>query len=356
MARANGDARNLCESCACLGGILFKEGDIEGARNYYREAHDASPGNPYPLGNYISCELLLNRDTSVLGHFRYAIGEAENICRRQIEVKANIPWAFYDLSCFALFRSDTDSALALMLAGAIRSLDSWMIRSAQSRPASWMEKGIELYGLEEYLRAVSLAADFREGGIGKEEDRPSTADRVLIVAGDCDEEHLVSPDVSEALLATLGSFRGIVVSGGTRSGVSRIVGEAQARNPSITSIGYLPGAAASLDGGAVVPDDRYTTLVRTDGTSFSIREALRYWRDLKERGIGIGQVRMIGIGGGPISGLEYRLALACGARVGLVDGSGSAARAFLDDAFLCEAAGSEALDGSRESLERFVNG
>jgi hypothetical protein len=55
------------------------------------------------------------------------------------------------------------------------------------------------------------------------------------------------------------------------------------------------------------------------------------WMDLVAAGINPSQVRLLGINGGAIAGFEYRLALALGAKVGVVEGSGREADVLLQD-------------------------
>jgi len=55
------------------------------------------------------------------------------------------------------------------------------------------------------------------------------------------------------------------------------------------------------------------------------------WLDLTTAGVPPSQVKIIGIGGGKISTLEYRLALALGAAVGVFPESHRAAEELLND-------------------------
>jgi len=64
---------------------------------------------------------------------------------------------------------------------------------------------------------------------------------------------------------------------------------------------------------------------------FSPLEPLQNWIDLVAAGIAPADVRLLGINGGPIAGAEYRIAVALGARVALLEKSGrEAAKIFTD--------------------------
>ena len=101
-----------------------------------------------------------------------------------------------------------------------------------------------------------------------------------------------------------------------------------AEDESFRAIGYLP---ASVPDDVRVDDERYAELRRTTGEDFSVAEPLQYWSDVVASGIGPADVRVLAIGGGRISAAEYRMALALGARVGAISGSGGSASELLRD-------------------------
>ena len=72
-------------------------------------------------------------------------------------------------------------------------------------------------------------------------------------------------------------------------------------------------------------DDRYRELRQTAGHDFDALGPLQYWTDIVASGIEPGQVKLVGIGGGAIAAVEYRMALALGAQVAIVEGSGRSA-------------------------------
>ena len=157
---------------------------------------------------------------------------------------------------------------------------------------------------------------------------PLRAPVVIVAGGTGPEAERHVPGYRRLVLEGLGDFSGTVISGGTRAGVSRIVGDLQdRRGAAITAIGYLPAWYS----GAVEIDARYRETRRTTGRTFSALEPLQYWEDLVASGIAPAEVRLVGIGGGAVSAAEYRIALALGARVGVVPASGGAAAAILGD-------------------------
>ncbi len=80
-------------------------------------------------------------------------------------------------------------------------------------------------------------------------------------------------------------------------------------------------------------DSRYSEFRITTGDDFSALETVQYWIDLVSSGIKPEEVKLLGINGGTIASAEFRLALALGATVGVIAGSGRAADELLLDPF-----------------------
>jgi hypothetical protein len=153
---------------------------------------------------------------------------------------------------------------------------------------------------------------------------PPIAGPVVIVAGGTD------PEV-EARMAAYGSllhgafegFRGTVIGGGTREGVSGLVGSLGAEfGEALHTIGYLPREISDEKATPDTDAKRYRELRYTAGRKFSPAEPLQNWTDLLASGIPPASVGVIGINGGTIAAAEYRIALALGATVGLIAESG----------------------------------
>jgi hypothetical protein len=151
---------------------------------------------------------------------------------------------------------------------------------------------------------------------------------VVIVAGATDtdfEPHV--PRYRRLLVDAFAGFVGTVISGGTKQGVAGIVGDVAAAHPSVRAIGYAP---TTLPPGTAT-DSRYAEVRRTPGDRFTAADPLRAWVDLFTAGIAAADVAVVGVGGGEIATTEYRIGLALGARVGLIEGSGPEVDAMLAD-------------------------
>lgn len=116
-------------------------------------------------------------------------------------------------------------------------------------------------------------------------------------------------------------------------------------------VGYAPRtlpADADLD-------ERYDEVRRTDARSFTPLEPLTYWADLLGGGVRPSQVKMIGIGGGRVAEAEYAIALALGATLGIIRGSGGAADEILSDAHWSSAKRLIPLRPDIETLRSFLH-
>jgi len=179
---------------------------------------------------------------------------------------------------------------------------------------------------------------------------------VVILAGDA------SPAVEEKMnpyLACLApafeGFGGTLISGGTTVGIPGMAGKMaetlRAGGGKACVVGYLP----RLPRPGAPPDRRYDEFCETEGTDFSPLEPLQYWVDLVSAGVPPAGVRLLGIGGGRIAAVEYRLALALGATVGVVESSGRSATALLQDPDWANAENLLCIPLDAMSLRAFVN-
>jgi len=152
-------------------------------------------------------------------------------------------------------------------------------------------------------------------------------EQVLIVAGGADPTMQNGIGAyKECLFEALEGFQGTLISGGTQTGVPGMIGEyskrcKEAGNKSFVTVSYLPQYLPS----DAQKDDRYDECYPLHcGRGFSAGEPLQNWIDLVAAGIKPSKVKVLGINGGRIAALEYRLALALGAQVGVVTASGRA--------------------------------
>jgi ppGpp synthetase/RelA/SpoT-type nucleotidyltranferase len=328
-----------------LAGSLRKEADPKRkalARLHYRDAHRLAPTDPYPLGNYIAEELQATGDQNVLDYLQAVIPPAMQRCEKQIDVQINLPWAYFDLGLFELYLQRPGYRYLHHYArGMVSSTQPWMLRTAHGPIEALAQRGLTLQGLGLLERLLNVAwwiktpagdrcpvekafppADARHPRLVRRKLR----EPVVVVAGWGDDEPMSEVPLLDALRTALEGFKGTLVSGGTATGVSGLVaGTAASRPADVTAVGYLPKARRAL------ADARCSIKRFTEGKDFSPLDPLAFYEDWAIDGGAPDALRLLGIGGGEIAACEYRIALALGVRVGLVEGSGGAADELLND-------------------------
>jgi ppGpp synthetase/RelA/SpoT-type nucleotidyltranferase len=120
-------------------------------------------------------------------------------------------------------------------------------------------------------------------------------------------------------------FNGTVISGGTKEGIPGLVGRikektSESRTIDFELLAYLP---EELPGDATISQG-YDHIYGTASKEFSALDILSSWTDIILSGIEPSEVILIGINGGEIADLEYRIALSLGAKVCLIAYSGRA--------------------------------
>jgi tetratricopeptide (TPR) repeat protein len=309
--------------------------DDEMSKDLYLQAYELDPTDPYPLGNYTELEVAEKKDISFLAMLKPSILGAIERSQDQIDVNMNLPWAYYDMAKFYLFLNRPEESLQLYTKAVQVSKSSWEIETSLrslERLVSVKDK-LQGYDMMRALLVIALYARKRNDDLIKGcrlDPKPIGKDLPLIVvAGGCD------PDIEDMmrgyrdfLYSTFKGFKGTIISGGTTSGVSGLVGEISKEfGDDITTIGYVPGSL-KVD---IELDNRYDDIRKTENDHFSYLEPLQYWMDIFYSGISPQDVKVLGINGGKIASFEYKLGLALGAKVGIIKNSQGEAEKIIND-------------------------
>jgi len=305
------------------------------ARELYRQAFEVDPSDPYPLGNYLEYELTYRQDTSLVQLIRPVVDVAIERCRDQANVGMNLPWAFYDMGEFYLLLGKPYESLAAYAKAVQLSIADWMIDTSLGflEKLAIVRDALPGYEWVQKLLLVGQAVKFRtDEAIERVKKLVSSGHKqipgpVVIVAGggDINVEQQMQ-DYRQLVLEAFGDFKGTIISGGTTTGVSGVVGDAgQKYGDGILTIGYVPRKPPATI------DKRYSEIRYTKDGGFSILESLQSWIDLITSGIYPPQVKLLGINGGAIAAAEYRIALALGAHVAIIKDSGREAAKLLQD-------------------------
>jgi class 3 adenylate cyclase/tetratricopeptide (TPR) repeat protein len=343
-------ARGDPDAIASLAGT-WKGIDEGMVRELYRRAAEIDPADPYPLGNLLEHEVQAAGDLSPVDGMRDRIGAAIERCRRQAAEGQNLPWAYFDLGKFSLLLELPYEALGAYTKAVDLSPASFMVETSLGSLERLSTVADRVWGLTWARELLVLAgrARFAE----EEAADASISPPVFIVAGGTSSYDDEVDPYRELLLEAFRDATGTVISGGTEHGVSALAGDLGDRYPrALHTLGYLPETLPE----DAAPDSRYHEQRRTPGETFSPLEPLTYWDDLLNAGIRPSQVKVIGIGGGPIAAAEYGVALALGATVGLISGSGRAADEILSDPHWAQSKGLTPLAPSSQSVLSFLLG
>jgi len=324
------------DAIASLAGT-WKEVDPDKARELYRQAYELDPSDPYPLANYLAAEVAHQREVSSVACMRPVMETAIRRCRDQAEVGVNTPWAFYSMGMLYLLLGKPYQALSAYCKAVELSTDGWMLDTSLRALEGLDAVRNELPGYEwvRRLLLVGWAARFPERTALRRVEELASSGRkpiagpVVIVAGGSDDGAAQQMKGYQHLVR--GAFRdyqGTIISGGTATGINGLVGNVQEEyHDSIVTIGYVPKPTPA----DAAIDKRYREIRRTEGDGFTPLAPLQGWIDLVASGIDPQQVKVVAIGGGAVAGAAYRIALALGARVGLLQGSGGEAAELVRD-------------------------
>ena len=378
--------------------------DSRKVHEHLAKAYELQPSNPYYLATYLENEILLNNSLSHISMMRPTLLNAIETCKAHVEANIEIPHANFTIGRFYLYLKMPNVAL-------LAYLDGLRLCLCEEGSAQYERLQAELdflYQLERLkdmlpgydaaLRLFTLASFIKSGCLetkrqqsamptlelnssatesetiefdprliqNRERARENliqlkTRDihypsPMVIVAGSCaaaEEPHM--QQYQDILNEALRHFEGTVFSGGTLSGIGQLIGnilEPQSSNSSghLKGIAYLPCAMPAHS----QIDTRYCRHIYTQGQDFSSLEPLQMWIDLLASDIDPRQVKLLGIGGGDIASLEYRLATVLGAQVGIVQDSGREADSFLNDPKWNTADSLVSLPKDRMSVKVFI--
>ena len=405
LAMAAAPENSDADAIASFAGT-WKGVDNDKAREFYRRAYEADPGDAYPLANYLDLEILHKKSASVVSLMTPMIEAAIERCEKQADVGVNLPWAYYSIGKFKLLQKNPYESLAayakavqlssapFMIETSLASINQLAVVESELPGLGWVrllltaglivqlfsrrkttarktetartaanaaKKNLQKWAKEfprnsKEMTSAREEADKAQGLFGQAHETHTNANReyqqalskyivkpdlvskpskpikgpVVIVVGGCDEDVEKRMQAYGKLLGeAFSSFRGSVISGGTTSGIPGLVGELGEKYPdTIRTIGYLPKGHLPQN---AQPDKRYTEIRCIAAKGFSPLEPLQNWIDIVAAGIDPGNVKILGINGGEIAAAEYRIALALGARVGIITGSGREAAKLLPD-------------------------
>jgi ppGpp synthetase/RelA/SpoT-type nucleotidyltranferase len=333
----------------------------------YAMAFDIDPTDPGALSGYVRYKIADEKSLSFLALLKPAIATAIVKCRGQVEAGVNLPWAFYRLGELGLLLGPEHelASLEAFIQAVAWSTAEFMLEEALAgvRMLEPLERDLPAVAAAKRLLLLARAARFPRDeldGDGELRELATKPDEpisrpVVIVAGGCDPAFQQQMEgYRESLRTAIATYCGTVISGGTREGISGLVGElTEIYRGRLHTIGYLPESVPS--DGTATPDNRYSRLRRTTGRmGFSVLEPLQNWIDLLVSRVQPSEVKVLGINGGRIAAFEYRLAVLLGAQVSVVRDSGRAAGTLTREVESQELPGLVLLPPDRMTFQAFL--
>jgi len=309
------------------------------ARRCYAKAVELEPDNPYYLADMLGFELRYARESGLLASFRPTIRVALDACVQHETSGTELPAAHFTAGRLRLLLDEPYESLHAYARGiryclategcvpcdALQTEIAWLHRVNPGRVLpeeyEWVKILLELAAAQDDCQRTTIEA------------RTPLAGPILLVVGGAVSMKLEQlPQVTAFLKEALQDFAGTVISGGTTAGVPGCLGAvakqlADANSKRFRLRSYIPEYLPE----DAEKDKRYDDIIVCGGNRFSPAQVLRGWLDGLAAGIKPVDVLVLGFGGGRIAAFEYRLALALGATVGVVCGTGGAADDLLKD-------------------------
>jgi ppGpp synthetase/RelA/SpoT-type nucleotidyltranferase len=335
LERAQGDLRTRVLAYRAWASARIPDNENE-TREHFRAAFEADPKNPFHLASHLEYEIYCSAPFGPPAMTRSALLEAIRTCRAYADAGIELPWAFLTMGRLYLLLEEVYESLAAY-AKAIRmclsdkdcapeaALDAELLflrRINRGRPMPEAHDWVR--------RQLLLAKTMRRGAAaaGLAAKHGSFAEPLVILAGGTSAASQATIDAfRETVLRAFEGFTGTIISGGTTAGIAGLAGELAGVAAGAQVLGYVP-RNLPYDQPA---DRRYSALIPSEGASYGVGSPLQYWTDLLLAGVRPGDVRVVGIDGGTIAGFEYRLALALGAAVGVMEPATRMAAALQQD-------------------------
>ncbi len=335
-------------------------------KRMYNLAYELNPGNPYLFAKLLEYNSRFCKNKILI---RENIVKAIQSCYADIHLRIESLKAYFTIGRLCLILQDSDKALNVYLKVVDLCISNKIcvardIFEIEINSLERLKSSVEANPTIDWIRTILLMAsyikysDIKSFNIMKKNNIKQKAFQspVVIVAGGADS--LIKSSAikyGSYIIEAVKKYEGTILSGGTTSGVPGLLGTAvdfarKNGNKKIELIGYIPRSISKE-----TKIDKAYKVVKTIGREFSPLESIQMWRDLIISGVHPNDVRVLGIDGGSIANIEYRLALSLGAHVGLVNESGHAAVELLKDDEWCNHENLHVIPNETESVWTFLN-
>lgn len=329
--------------------LMQHDGKSDEALGYIGTAHRMMPENPLYFVAMLECVVQRNIDLSQfsINLFKPGLADAIDKLESLLEIGIEkVPGWFAIAHCHFFLGNETACICAYA-----RAIESWLdekyltglsiLTSEMALAGRLTTFDPALAGQIQLFLNIAMVRSSRcsdkiryqqslhHAKIRKE---PFRAPVVIVAGGASLMDQDKVKEYREYVRELMHGFRGTIISGGTTAGIPGLVGQVKTdlekqTKPAFDLIAWLP---RTLPPGAK-KSPAYDAVYETASDQFSALDILSCWADLITSGIDPSDVFLLGIEGGDIATMEYAIALALGAKVGLMEYSGRAVSRFLDD-------------------------
>jgi len=305
---------------------------------YFQKAFELDPSNPDSLSNYLIYVVMKDKNLNQIIKSKSIILDSIDRCNILIDEKPNMSTVYLKNGLFYLFLNEIQNSFDNYLLGLRLIPEETKIINILKSLNLLKDMENQIRGLDVIKHLLMLYIVFHNNNkevkkqlrISSEKIKGKFRKPVIVLAGTTSiqlEKEII--EFKDNILEAFKNFKGTIISGGTRSGVSGFAGDLQEKYPKrIKTFGYLPGHRFLIEEAI---DSRYTEIVRTKGFEFSFREPISYWKHICLNGITNRDVKLLGIGGGKIASFEYQLALLFSTQVGILEESKRGALNLISD-------------------------
>ena len=305
----------------------------------YKATYEISPSNPTYLAQYLSLVIVTQKCFESVDLLRPHILKAIELSRDHADVALNVPQVFIDMGLLHLLLGQPYQSLEAFSCAISRCespLAKLMLRDCFTtlKTLKVVKNDIEGYDAVYRLLLLGIYRFHPDAVLRKEINKLATKNisklsaPITMIAGGCNKnQEEVIKKYQDMTVKAFEHYQGTIISGGTAKGVNKIAGEIKKKYPqNVTTCGYVSSSSCVTNVKKNVDQLRVT-----EGNDFSPLEPLQAWIDLITDDKNPQQVKVIGLNGGKIASVEYRVALAFGAKVAVIKGSGRKADQILKD-------------------------
>jgi len=161
LTRAIALAPSDYDAVASLAGIRKRQGQLDLARDLYRQATDISRGNSYPLLNLLKIEANLAGKLELDDKRRFQLQRAEQGLTMAVarQPPTDRPWSFFDLAECRLYAGDREGFLRNIDLGLIASKQSWQPKTFRASLQLLVDGRVQLPGLTDGIERLARGED-----------------------------------------------------------------------------------------------------------------------------------------------------------------------------------------------------